>query len=170
MGSSSAAPLDFYLTSDTFACDLALNGETSVGRVQLGGDGSAFAYVSRVQCVVAPDGDGGVILTSRGGNPTLVRPRHDDKWLQVHPAGAVHHLMPGDAVALDKKKRAGTVLTLRGPRWQWQAGDEWHDFHPLVAATLERARCRGMPRVDVDAERLVDLGAMRQLRKDDPGR
>ena len=27
-----------------------------------------------------------------------------------------------------------------------------------------------MPRVDVDAERLVDLGAMRQLRKDDPGR
>ena len=99
MGSSSAAPLDFYLTSDTFACDLALNGETSVGRVQLGGDGSAFAYVSRVQCVVAPDGDGGVILTSRGGNPTLVRPRWDDKWLQVHPAGAVHHLMPGDAVA-----------------------------------------------------------------------
>ena len=86
----------------------------------------------------APDGDGGVILTSRGGNPTLVRPRWDDKWLQVHPAGAVHHLMPGDAVALDKKKRAGTVLTLRGPRWQWQAGDEWHDFHPLVAATLER--------------------------------
>ena len=37
------AALDFYLTSDTFACDLALNGETSVGRVQLGGDGSGVS-------------------------------------------------------------------------------------------------------------------------------
>ncbi len=54
--------------------------------------------------------------------------------------------------------------------WEWACDGTWREYSPQLRAELEAGRQRGDARVPIDAERYVDLDAMRQVRVDDPSR
>ena len=58
-------------------------------------------------------------------------------------------------------------------QWFWQSSvsrDEWSAFEPSQGDAVERGWAAAQERVTLDAERYVDLRAMRQCRTDDPAR
>ena len=92
----------------TFTVPIA-HGKVYIGRPDIG---EAFVYVSRQQlelrCVPGPS----LIATSQGTNPTLLCRPGDTVWTKLDK-GASSLLHHGDRVALDLKKRNGTVFTIR---------------------------------------------------------
>ena len=71
--------------------------------------------------------------------------------------------------------RAGGPATLisRPVQWLWQSSvsrDEWRLFLPSQGDAIESGWAAGQERVPLDAERYVDLRAMKQCRTDDPTR
>ena len=57
-----------------------------------------------------------------------------------------------------------------GVSWEWACDGTWREYSPQLRAKLEAGRQRCDARVPIDAERYVDLDAMRQVRVDDTAR
>eukprot|EP01045_Picozoa_sp_COSAG04_P014866 COSAG04_NODE_1137_length_8116_cov_3.481976_2_plen_147_part_00 len=95
----------------------------------------------------------------------------------VAPEPAAFALVPARAPAVPSPRPATLTRTPRAQvapvsgRWQWcDDGDQWKAYPEPAATQLEAAYQTGGRRVDVDAERYVDLTAMVQRRLDDPRR
>ena len=189
------------LKSDAGQCVQIASVESalSLGRAELqahGTTGDIFSYVSRVQVLLSPAGDG-VTLESRGTNPTLFARSGSSEWITLR-RGESCVLKAGDRCALDQRRRLGTVFTISSSkacssqdlqglepghatasegRWYWQSGQDpprWTEYGTSQSEALERMWLAGDHAttwsVDLDAERHVDLRKMRQIRNDDPSR
>mmetsp|Transcript_74677 Transcript_74677/g.148414 ORF Transcript_74677/g.148414 Transcript_74677/m.148414 type:complete len:412 (+) Transcript_74677:92-1327(+) len=155
-------------------------GTSQFGRTQLG---AAFKYVSRIQVAfhVGAAPDSALSIESLGTNETGIRRGGTSAWTWLAKADAPCSLSHGDLIALDKKRRDGTMFVVRkahaavpsasaAAQWSWQMGSQWQSFPLAVAARLEAAWQANEPRIDVDEERHVNLRSMRQVRNDDLSR